>query len=57
MDGQESTQFDDPGGRLRETAIDLYIGGHKPAVICRQLDRSRTWFYNTLARYREGGLN
>jgi putative transposase len=55
MDEQESTQFDDPEGRLRETAIDLYIGGHKPAAICRQLNRSRAWFYNTLARYREGG--
>lgn len=55
MDGQVPSQFDDPEAKLRETAIDLFINGHKPTTICRQLNRSRTWFYNTLARYREGG--
>jgi hypothetical protein len=55
MEGQAPSQLDDPEVKLRETAIDLFINGHKPAAICRQLKRSRTWFYNTLARYREGG--
>ena len=55
MEGQAPSQLDDPETRLRETAIDLFINGHKPTAICRQLKRSRTWFYKTLARYREGG--
>jgi putative transposase len=55
MDGQELKQADDPEARLRETAIDLFIGGQKPTVICRVLNRSRTWFYDTLTRYQKGG--
>ena len=55
MDKQESAQPDDPGAALRGTAIDLFINGHKPTAICRQLNRSRTWFYKTLGRYRQGG--
>ena len=55
MGGQAPSQSNDPEARLREKAIDLFISGHKSGVICRQLKRSRTWFYNTLARYREGG--
>ena len=55
MGGQAPSQSNDSEARLREKAIDLFISGHKPVVICRQLKRSRTWFYNTLARYREGG--
>lgn len=55
MSGQELTPVDDPEARLRETAIDLYIGGKRPAAICRQLNRSRAWFYKTLTRYRQGG--
>ncbi len=51
MSGQELTPVDDPEARLRETAIDLYIGGKRPAAICRQLNRSRAWFYKTLTRY------
>jgi hypothetical protein len=55
MSEQEPTQIDDPEARLREQAIDLYIGGCRPTTICRRLNRSRTWFYNTLDRYRQGG--
>ena len=55
MDKQAPTQPDDLGAALRGTAIDLFINGHKPTGICRQLNRSRTWFYNTLARYRQEG--
>jgi hypothetical protein len=55
MSGQELTRADDLEARLRETAIDLYIGGSYPTAICRQLNRSRTWFYKTLDRYRQGG--
>lgn len=55
MEGQAPSQSNDPEAALRETAIDLFISGHKPVVICRRLKRSRTWFYNTLARYRESG--
>lgn len=55
MSEQELTPIDDPEARLREQAIDLYIGGCRPTVICRRLNRSRTWFYNTLDRYRRGG--
>lgn len=55
MNEQALAQPSDPAAALRETAIDLYICGHKPTHICRQLNRSRTWFYNTLDRYRQGG--
>lgn len=55
MSGQELTHVDDPEAQQRETAIDLYIGGKRPAAICRQLNRSRAWFYDTLTRYRQGG--
>lgn len=39
----------------RQRAIDLFIAGQKPSQICRQLGRSRAWFYKTLERYRQGG--
>jgi transposase InsO family protein len=55
MGGQASSRSDDPEAALRETAIDLFISGCRPVSICHQLKRSRTWFYNTLARYRSGG--
>ena len=45
----------DVAEQLRNRAIDMYIAGLKPTEICRQLGRSRTWFYNTLARYQIGG--
>lgn len=45
----------DAAEQLRNRAIDMYIAGQKPTEICRQLGRSRTWFYNTLARYQIGG--
>jgi len=55
MDKQTPTQPDDPEATTRETAINLFIQGRRPTDICRELNRSRTWFYNTLARYRKGG--
>jgi hypothetical protein len=55
MDQQTPTQLDDPAAVLRAIAIDLFIAGGKPMVICRELNRSRTWFYDTLSRYRRWG--
>lgn len=55
MDEQALYQSDNPGVNLREKAIDLFLQGYKPTIICRQLKRSRTWFYKTLARYQRGG--
>jgi hypothetical protein len=55
MSEQELTPIDDPEARPREQAIDLYIRSYRPTAICRQLHRSRIWFYNTLDRYRQGG--
>ena len=40
---------------VRHRAIDLFIAGQKPSQICRELGRSRPWFYKTLDRYRAGG--
>lgn len=55
MDEKALYQSDKSGADLRGKAIDLFLQGHKPARICRQLQRSRTWFYQTLARYQQGG--
>jgi len=55
MDERALYQSDNPGADLRGKAIDLFLQGHKPTIICRQLKRSRTWFYQTLARYQQGG--
>jgi hypothetical protein len=55
MAEQAPSQPDDPGAVVREQAIDLFISGRSPTAICRQLKRSRPWFYQTLARYRRGG--
>jgi putative transposase len=41
--------------RLRHEAMDRYLSGEKPSQIARRLGRSHQWFYNTLARYQEGG--
>jgi hypothetical protein len=43
--------------QLREEAINRYIGGERPTEICRELGRSRTWFYKTLQRYQQQGRN
>jgi transposase InsO family protein len=40
---------------VRQRAIDLFIAGKKPGQICREVGRSRAWFYQTLARYRKDG--
>jgi putative transposase len=40
---------------VRHRAMDLFIAGKKPSQICRELGRSRPWFYKTLDRYRAGG--
>jgi hypothetical protein len=45
MEGQAPSQPDDPGATVREQAIDLFISGRSPTAICRQLKRSRPWFY------------
>lgn len=45
----------DQATQQRNQAINLYIKGEKPLEICRQLERSRTWFYKVLARYQAGG--
>jgi len=41
--------------KLRNQAIDLYLRGHTVAEITRQLDKSRSWFYKTLGKYRRAG--
>jgi hypothetical protein len=55
MDKKALYQSDNSGADLRGKAIDLFLQGYKPTKICRQLKRSRTWFYKTLARYQQGG--
>lgn len=40
---------------VRNRAIDLYINGGKPGAISQEVGRSREWFYQTLARYSQGG--
>jgi hypothetical protein len=55
MEGQAPSQPDDPGAAVREQAIDLFISGRTPTAICRQLKRSRPWFYQILARYCQEG--
>jgi transposase len=45
----------DAAEQLRNQAIDLRIVGLKPKEICQRLGRSRSWFYETLARYQSGG--
>jgi transposase InsO family protein len=40
---------------VRNRAIDLFIAGKKPEAICREVGRSRVWFYKTLARYQAQG--
>ena len=45
----------DPEETVRQQAIDLYIAGRKPSQICREVGRSRAWFYKTLDRYRHSG--
>ena len=49
------TESSDAETELRNQAINQYIAGKQPAEICRQLGRSRTWFYDTLNRYRAAG--
>jgi putative transposase len=36
---------------IRKQAIVMYLAKHKPADICRELNRSRPWFYKWLSRY------
>ena len=35
----------------RKQAIVMYIAKHKPTDICRELKKSRPWFYKWLSRY------
>lgn len=56
MTDQEPSQSNlDSAEQRRHKAINLYIAGERPTDICRQLGRSRTWFYETLKRYQQGG--
>jgi transposase-like protein len=41
----------------RQHAMNLYRQGLKVNEICRQLNRSRTWFYKWLHRYQSGQQN
>ena len=38
----------------RQEAMKLYLQGMKVSEICRQLSRSRVWFYKWLRRYQSG---
>jgi len=51
----QTEQKADPQANQRHIAMDMYIAGRKPTAICRELGRSRTWFYQTLRRYQESG--
>ena len=55
MNQTEPLQSHDPEAQVREEAINRYLAGKKPSAICRELGRSRTWFYKALRRYRQGG--
>ncbi|MFN8458142.1 MAG: helix-turn-helix domain-containing protein [Anaerolineae bacterium] len=46
---------DDSEASRNEEAIDMYLQGLKVTDICRALTRSRSWFYETLKRYQQGG--
>jgi len=37
----------------RQKAIELFLHGHKPASICRELGKTRPWFYKWLKRYQQ----
>jgi len=39
----------------RVEALNRYIAGERPTAICRQLGRSRTWFYKVIRRYQQYG--
>ncbi len=52
---KEHLQSHDPEARMREEAINRYIAGEKPSTICREIGRSRTWFYKALSRYQQSG--
>ena len=41
--------------QLRAEAINRYIAGERPTDICRELGRSRTWFYKARRRYGQQG--
>ena len=40
---------------LRKEAILRHLNGESPKTICKDLNRSRHWFYKWLRRYRSGG--
>ena len=43
--------------QTRERAIKLYSQGMQVSAICRELSRSRAWFYKWLRRYESGDQN
>lgn len=51
----QAEQNPEPQAAKRHTAIDMYIAGTNPTCICRELGRSRAWFYKTLRRYQDSG--
>ncbi len=55
MKQSELLQSHDPEAEVREEALNRYLAGGRPTDICRELGRSRTWFYKALGRYRQGG--
>lgn len=55
MNQTEPLQSHDPEAQVREEAINRYLVGENPTEICRELGRSRTWFYKALRRYQQGG--
>lgn len=55
MKQTEPLQSHNPDAQEREEAINRYLAGEKPTAICREMGRSRTWFYKVLGRYQQGG--
>lgn len=55
MDQSVPLQPNNSEEQLRDKAINKYITGDRPTDICRELGRSRTWFYKTLQRYEQQG--
>ncbi len=45
----------DEATQLRHEAINRYFSGQNPTQIAREFGKSRTWVYQVLARFREGG--
>ena len=55
MNELRKAEGQDEGEVWRNEAIDMYLQGLKVSDICRAVGRSRSWFYQTLKRYQQGG--